>query len=123
MYFKTNHNLKTDDNFDKVYHDIKENKDEGAYAHLFYYLQLKTSDADFYNNWILNNQKGLILKRILDSNPILISDIGCGDGYWHKYFTENNYKGRVIGYDNSKEALKVAKALNNKTIFLSLIHI
>ena len=69
--------------------EINSNKDQGAYAHLFYYLQLKKSDADFYNKWIYDNQKKLILKKVLDNKPNFISDIGCGDGYWHSYFIFN----------------------------------
>ena len=67
--------------------EIDSKEDNGAYARLSSIVyDLNPDNSKFYNNWIYNNQKRLILEKVIKNQPKVISDIGCGDGYWHSFF-------------------------------------
>ena len=72
------------------------------------------SNSVFYNKYIFNYQKKIILKKILNDDYDIICDIGCGDGYWHKYLFQENFNGKIIGFDVSHSALKIAQKINKK---------
>ena len=75
---------------------------------------ISIENATFYNKWILENQKQIILNRIIEGKYRNICDLGCGDGFWHQYLFQNGYSGDITGIDISNSALAIAATINNK---------
>lgn len=65
---------------------------------------------------VSSNKKRMmkILDRYVNKKRVL--DVGCGSGFFSKYFIERNCK--VVSIDYSNEALKLTGKLNNKIMLI-----
>jgi len=72
----------------------------------------KADDTVFVNEKRFN----IIAKIILQNNPSLVLDVGCGSGYLAYLLKKQNSNLKIDGFDISEEALKRANLLDQRYI-------
>ena len=111
--------VKKSDNFnlegdqDDIYSTVSEVDDRFLDKLSSKVFGISIENAAFYNKWILENQKQIILNPIIEGKYQNTCDLGCGDGFWHQYLFQNGYGGIITGFDISNSALAIAKTINN----------
>ena len=118
--------------------NLKINKDEKEkYLSYLRMNSLKSNyylDVNFYNlvakyldlSVILHSMKSKdilvsgysVCESLLDQADIL--DLGCNVGYLSSFYSKLFSRSKVIGYDKSDNAIKLAKKIYNKSFFKSL---
>tara|TARA_B100002052_G_scaffold291142_1_gene310743 strand:+ start:120 stop:785 length:666 start_codon:yes stop_codon:yes gene_type:complete len=100
------------DNFEKIFNKISKYYDERI-------IKYDDSPKSVGQKNIQTLEKRLsILLQVGDLKKSKILDFGCGTGYLYEYLKKKiNYQGVYVGYDISKEMIKLAKKKYKKARF------